>query len=306
MGTGHQGPSSLPSGLGTRGRGKDKASCRYLHIEADWDGGDSNRPRDGSMERASEGMGVDEGRTDHWWNYRREHMLVAVKMPDDSSPSSSSKIPLSSWANCKPCDVQKHPNLLNSWDSKAPNLCLEFLNSKKRMLGVEMEAWYGKEGKFLGTGMGMGGPRAANVKRICNQVVLVGILGERILRMPWQSGKKEDISSCGSPNTRSSFFNQAHDFAITDSTFNAAAGDIKNYYYLSTDEEKKLQDWLAAPDCSTNFTTALNQKVAETGQWIFKDPVYLEWKEKGSILWIQGKAGSGKTFLIIQFQLISY
>ncbi|KAJ3969371.1 hypothetical protein EV361DRAFT_355723 [Lentinula raphanica] len=84
-------------------------------------------------------------------------------------------------------------------------------------------------------------------------------------------------------------FNQAHDFTITDPTFNAAARDINNYYYLSTDEEKKLQDWLAAPDCSINFATALNQRVVGTGQWILNNPIYLEWEKKGSILWIQGK-----------------
>jgi mRNA (2'-O-methyladenosine-N6-)-methyltransferase len=28
---------SLPSGLGAGGRGKEKAPCRYLHYELDWD-----------------------------------------------------------------------------------------------------------------------------------------------------------------------------------------------------------------------------------------------------------------------------
>ena len=32
-----QGPVSLPSGLGAGGRGKEKAPCRYLHFEVDWD-----------------------------------------------------------------------------------------------------------------------------------------------------------------------------------------------------------------------------------------------------------------------------
>ncbi|KAJ3764906.1 hypothetical protein FB446DRAFT_656007, partial [Lentinula raphanica] len=66
-----------------------------------------------------------------------------------------------------------------------------------------------------------------------------------------------------------------------------------NIYILKlkgNDEEKKLQDWLAAPDCSTNFATALNQIVAGTGQWIFKNSIYVEWEEKGTILWVQGKA----------------
>ena len=31
---------SLPSGLGAGGRGKEKAPCRYLHFEVDWDEGD--------------------------------------------------------------------------------------------------------------------------------------------------------------------------------------------------------------------------------------------------------------------------
>jgi mRNA m6A methyltransferase catalytic subunit len=31
----------LPSGLGAGGRGKEKAPCRYLHYEIDWDAGDA-------------------------------------------------------------------------------------------------------------------------------------------------------------------------------------------------------------------------------------------------------------------------
>ena len=33
-----RGATSLPSGLGAGGRGKEKAPCRYLHFEVDWDG----------------------------------------------------------------------------------------------------------------------------------------------------------------------------------------------------------------------------------------------------------------------------
>lgn len=38
-----RGPVSLPSGLGAGGRGKEKAPCRYLHFEVDWDEGDGER-----------------------------------------------------------------------------------------------------------------------------------------------------------------------------------------------------------------------------------------------------------------------
>ncbi|KAK7060338.1 methyltransferase [Paramarasmius palmivorus] len=39
---GARGPTSLPSGLGAGGRGKEKAPCRYLHYEVDWDTGDGD------------------------------------------------------------------------------------------------------------------------------------------------------------------------------------------------------------------------------------------------------------------------
>ncbi|KAF9036127.1 MT-A70-domain-containing protein [Hymenopellis radicata] len=47
---GMRGPTSLPSGLGAGGRGKEKAPCRYLHYEVDWDQGDG----DGSEKRNKE------------------------------------------------------------------------------------------------------------------------------------------------------------------------------------------------------------------------------------------------------------
>jgi len=37
----------LPSGLGAGGRGKEKAPCRYLHYEVDWDGGDGEWKKEG-------------------------------------------------------------------------------------------------------------------------------------------------------------------------------------------------------------------------------------------------------------------
>ncbi|KAJ7507511.1 MT-A70-domain-containing protein [Mycena galericulata] len=44
-----RGPSSLPSGLGAGGRGKDKAPCRYLHYEVDWDGSDGDWARSANL-----------------------------------------------------------------------------------------------------------------------------------------------------------------------------------------------------------------------------------------------------------------
>lgn len=42
-----RGPVSLPSGLGAGGRGKEKAPCRYLHYEVDWDEGDGRQSMNG-------------------------------------------------------------------------------------------------------------------------------------------------------------------------------------------------------------------------------------------------------------------
>ncbi|KAJ3843579.1 hypothetical protein F5878DRAFT_263562 [Lentinula raphanica] len=96
-------------------------------------------------------------------------------------------------------------------------------------------------------------------------------------------------------------FNNAQNTTVNGGDFSVAGRDVnmyKTYHYLSSNEEKKIQDWLAAPDCFTNYSTTLNKQVAGTGQWILKEPAYLQWKEIGGILWIQGQAGSGKTFLI--------
>ncbi|KAJ3859255.1 hypothetical protein EV359DRAFT_68314 [Lentinula novae-zelandiae] len=83
---------------------------------------------------------------------------------------------------------------------------------------------------------------------------------------------------------------------MCNSTFNAYEGDIN--YILPNDEEKKLQEWLSAPNSSINYTTALNKRTPGTGVWIFDHPIYNAWREEHGILWIQGKAGSGKTVLL--------
>ncbi|KAJ3760794.1 hypothetical protein EV360DRAFT_68409 [Lentinula raphanica] len=107
-------------------------------------------------------------------------------------------------------------------------------------------------------------------------------LAHKLLKQIVDEEVSKEIQKTGS--REQSRHKETHDFTITDPTFNAAERDINNYDYLSTDEEKKFQDWLAAPDCSINFATALNQRVVRKGQWILNNPIYLEWEKKGSIL----------------------
>ncbi|KAJ4477612.1 ankyrin repeat-containing domain protein [Lentinula lateritia] len=92
-------------------------------------------------------------------------------------------------------------------------------------------------------------------------------------------------------------FAQATQLAFHNSSFNAAGRDI-NYYTVFNDDEKMIHKWLGAPDSSINLCTALDKKTSGTGNWIFHDPQYIHWMKQGGMLWIQGKAGSGKTILL--------
>ncbi|KIK56235.1 hypothetical protein GYMLUDRAFT_821869 [Collybiopsis luxurians FD-317 M1] len=67
---------------------------------------------------------------------------------------------------------------------------------------------------------------------------------------------------------------------------------------VSSDEKEKIQKWLNAPDCTMDFQTAANKRAEGTGQWILERPMYIKWKQSPNLLWIQGKAGSGKTILM--------
>ncbi|KIK63517.1 hypothetical protein GYMLUDRAFT_41192, partial [Collybiopsis luxurians FD-317 M1] len=83
-------------------------------------------------------------------------------------------------------------------------------------------------------------------------------------------------------------FPNARHFAINGGQFTVINGG---------NEVRDIRDWLQAPDCSANRADATDKKTEGTGQWILNHPEYQKWKGKPSILWIQGKAGSGKTVL---------
>lgn len=77
---GSRGPTSLPSGLGAGGRGKEKAPCRYLHYEVDWDGTDGDVTHTAGKEIA----------------YKPTHRLEIGQGP--SGPSMKALPP--QWINC--------------------------------------------------------------------------------------------------------------------------------------------------------------------------------------------------------------
>ncbi|KAE9394957.1 hypothetical protein BT96DRAFT_942791 [Gymnopus androsaceus JB14] len=93
-------------------------------------------------------------------------------------------------------------------------------------------------------------------------------------------------------NYSGSQFANSSNFGIYGGTF-INAKDSSNVtiqsYNQAHDQAHKIRDWIKAPDCSTNFNTAANNKTAGTGIWIIEHPKYIEWNNNSGLLWIQGK-----------------
>jgi Cdc6-like AAA superfamily ATPase len=63
-------------------------------------------------------------------------------------------------------------------------------------------------------------------------------------------------------------------------------------------QQNKLEEWLAAPDPSTNYHKALKQRHASTGTWLLESEAFTHWKQSShSFLWLHGIPGCGKTVL---------
>ncbi|KAH9172800.1 hypothetical protein EDB89DRAFT_862511 [Lactarius sanguifluus] len=60
---------------------------------------------------------------------------------------------------------------------------------------------------------------------------------------------------------------------------------------------QKLKRWLSPPDPSTNYNIGLRDLHKETATWFLEGRIFQEWYSMGSLLWIHGKPGSGKSIL---------
>ncbi|KAN0127791.1 hypothetical protein V8E53_014404, partial [Lactarius tabidus] len=58
-----------------------------------------------------------------------------------------------------------------------------------------------------------------------------------------------------------------------------------------------LQGWLTPPDPSTNHNIACSSQHERTTVWVFTEDIYKKWESSGTLFWIHGKAGSGKSVL---------
>lgn len=65
-----------------------------------------------------------------------------------------------------------------------------------------------------------------------------------------------------------------------------------------TEKHKRICQWLTAPDPSFNYNRALKYRHVNTGGWFLETNIYLKWSsESGSLLWLYGIPGCGKTIL---------
>ncbi|KAH9025556.1 hypothetical protein EDB84DRAFT_369073 [Lactarius hengduanensis] len=58
-----------------------------------------------------------------------------------------------------------------------------------------------------------------------------------------------------------------------------------------------VRKWFSPPDPSTNHNSACGVYCNVPSMWFFGDSVFNDWMSSGSLLWVHGQSGSGKTIL---------
>ncbi|KAF8482388.1 hypothetical protein DFH94DRAFT_690590 [Russula ochroleuca] len=61
--------------------------------------------------------------------------------------------------------------------------------------------------------------------------------------------------------------------------------------------QEKLRLWLSRPDPSVNHNTACKTQHGGTATWFTQGSIFQDWKKNGSLLWIRGNPGAGKSIL---------
>ncbi|KAH9059134.1 hypothetical protein EDB87DRAFT_806289 [Lactarius vividus] len=67
---------------------------------------------------------------------------------------------------------------------------------------------------------------------------------------------------------------------------------------------QKLNGWLSPPDSSTNYNIGLRDLHEETATWFLEGHIFQDWHSTGSLLWVHGKPGSGKSILWFAISMI--
>ncbi|KAI0291533.1 hypothetical protein BC826DRAFT_955573 [Russula brevipes] len=67
--------------------------------------------------------------------------------------------------------------------------------------------------------------------------------------------------------------------------------------FIGTQSRQDLHRWLSPSDPSTNHNIACGSHHEGTAEWFFQGSIFKGWKSTGSLLWLHGKPGSGKTII---------
>ncbi|KAH9034493.1 hypothetical protein EDB85DRAFT_2144361 [Lactarius pseudohatsudake] len=59
--------------------------------------------------------------------------------------------------------------------------------------------------------------------------------------------------------------------------------------------EQDVRKWFSPPDPSANHNTAYDIYHKEPPTWFFRAGTFRDWMSNGSLLWVHGKPGSGKS-----------
>jgi hypothetical protein len=63
-------------------------------------------------------------------------------------------------------------------------------------------------------------------------------------------------------------------------------------------QEQKMLDWLSPLDPTVKHTASMLLKQPGTDEWFLEEKTFLEWLNDGSLLWLYGASGTGKTVLM--------
>ncbi|KAH9967018.1 hypothetical protein BJV74DRAFT_968858 [Russula compacta] len=61
--------------------------------------------------------------------------------------------------------------------------------------------------------------------------------------------------------------------------------------------QEKFRSWLSPPDPSINHNTACKTQHDGTAMWFIQGSTFRDWKKDGTLLWIRGRPGAGKSIL---------
>ncbi|KAF8502060.1 hypothetical protein F5888DRAFT_1904496 [Russula emetica] len=79
---------------------------------------------------------------------------------------------------------------------------------------------------------------------------------------------------------------------------NLISADYRDSRILSENQSRdSVHKWLSPPDPSTNHNIACGTRHKKLASWFFEGSIFQEWKSTGSLLWVHGKPGSGKSVL---------